>query len=422
MKILLINKFHYPRDGVTTHYFSLAQILEAHGHTVAFFAANHPDTTPNPWQKYFPRYLDLNGSYGLFEKLRLFFTVIYNREAKKKLAALVKEFKPDIAHLHNISYHLTPSIIDALQESGVPIVMTLHDFQMISPNYNLFLRGKVWEGTKPHRYWRCITDRCVKDSYAKSAAAAAEAATSYLRETPKKIDLFIAPSSFIKNKFIEYGFPGRIEVLPNPVPALYRNAPEVKEPASNTGGYFLYYGRLSPEKGISVLLKAVARVKDARLKLCGAGPEEKALKSEAARLGIEKRVKFLGFRQGDELRTIISAARAVVVPSVWYENFPYTVIESMALGKTVIASAIGGIPEIIEDGKTGLLFPAGDSEALQRTLRDLTDERMIALGAAARKRARKLTAERFYADLMKLYQETRVNKSKRYRQVKSKVV
>ncbi|MDP3794431.1 MAG: glycosyltransferase family 4 protein [bacterium] len=401
MRVLLVNKFHYHRDGVTTHYFLLDELLRRHGHEVAYFAANHPQTVRNVWQQHFPEYVDLNALYTLSGKLRVFGRMLYNRQARACLRKLLYGFHPDIAHLHNIYYHLTPSIIDALTHAGVPIVMTLHDYQLISPNYTLFLNGTVWERTRPHRYWRCLTERAVKHSYLKSFAAMCESYLQWLTNAYGGVSLFIAPSAFVKEKFLSYGFRGRMTVLPNPLPAALLARPIA--PQAKRGSYLLYYGRLAPEKGVDVLVKALASQRGVSLNIAGEGPERATLETLAQRLGVRERISFLGFLSHQALQPIIEASRAVVVPSVWYENFPYAVLESMAYGKLVIASRIGGIPEIITHGATGLLFEPGNVEELSQLIGGIDDETVTHIGGAARERVRDFAPEVFYEKLMALY-------------------
>lgn len=362
MNILLVNKFHYPRDGVTTHYFELARLLQAHGHRVAFFSTANPKNIPTPWSKYFVRYRELGEHQGLWSGLSNAYSLIYNGEAKRNLRALLKEFKPDIVHLHNIYYHLTPSIIDEFANQGIPMVMTLHDYKLISPHYNLFLNNKIWEKSKPHRFWAVIKDRAIKHSYSKSAIAALEQYIHYWRKSYDNISLFISPSTFLKNKFKEYGFTESIEVLPNPV---VRRATSVSAAPKE---YFLYYGRLAGEKGIMIILEALARSRDFSLVIAGNGPQRHELVGFVENHRLKDLVTFAGFVQGRRLTRLIQESRGVIVPSLWYENFPYTVLESLAQGKLVLASSIGGIPELIRDGQNGLLFTPGDPEALHHTI------------------------------------------------------
>jgi glycosyltransferase involved in cell wall biosynthesis len=237
--------------------------------------------------------------------------------------------------------------------------MTLHDYQLISPNYNLFANGKIWEASKPDKYWRCVADRCVKNSYIKSLVCALEAYWYGFLKIYEKIDLFISPSKFLINKFKEFGFKKEIVYLPNPLFA-------GKEKLSNKTdeSYILYYGRLSAEKGIGDLLSAYSKLDiKIKLKIAGDGPLRKDLEEKIKEENIIG-AEFLGHLDEEELQKAIIRAELIVAPSRWYENAPYSVLESLALGKIVLASDLGGLPELIKDGRNGFLFPAGKVEDL----------------------------------------------------------
>jgi glycosyltransferase involved in cell wall biosynthesis len=401
----------------------MAEILTAHGHEVAFFSTRNPKNKPTPWSKYFvyaPDFNDPNSS--LLEKIKITFRLFYNFEAKRNLQKLINDFKPDIAHLHNIYHHISPSITGVLQKNKIPMVMTLHDYKLISPNYNLYLRGKIWEASKPDKYWRCFTDRCLKDSYAKSFIAAAE---SYLHQWMRlydKINLFISPSHFLINKFKEFGFKREIVYLPNPF-----LLPE-KVSVASADKYIFYYGRLSAEKGIEDLLRAYGKLKSEvalrsrpvlslpkedcngaciKLKIAGSGPLEDELKRIITAEKITG-VEFVGYQTGDTLWQLVAGAEAIVVPSRWYENAPYTIIEAMGLGKIVLATRLGGATELIDDGKNGFLFTAGDIDGLSEKLKYILShpELKNAIGDAAIASVKsKNDPEKFYQVLFGIYQQ-----------------
>jgi len=403
MNILLVNKFHYQRDGVTTHYFDLANILKAHGHNVAFFSTKNANNLPTKWSKYFVTYRDLNQG-GILHSLRNSLALIYNWEAKRKMRSLLTEFKPDIVHLHNVYYHLTPAIMDEVNRQGIPMIMTLHDYKLVSPNYNLFLRGKVWERSKPHKFYRAFIDKAIKDSYAKSFVGVLEQYVHFWRDSYAKINVFIAPSNFLKKTFTEYGFLGNIEVLPNPIKPTRTFLPTLGKKEC-----FLYYGRLAPEKGIMTALQTLARHKDFSLVIAGSGPQECGLKAFVKKNHLEQLVTFAGFQTGKALTTLISESKAVLVPSLWYENFPYTILESLAMGKLVIASWIGGIPELIHDGTNGLLVTPGDAESLYQAITRAKKLPADIFCAAAKRSVSNYNPEQFYKQLMALYAEAQKN-------------
>ena len=419
MKILLINNYHYSRDGVTRAYFDLAEILTAHGHEVAFFSAHSAKESPTEWSKYFVGATDFEGEkIGFLTKLKLIAKGFYNFEAKRNLTKLLREFKPDVAHLHNIYHHLSPSIIGVLKKNNIPVVMTLHDYQLVSPNYNLFSQGKIWEGAKGGKYWRCLTDRCVKDSFWRSFLAMVESYFYQWLGSYGKIDLFISPSQFLIDKFGEFGFKREIIYLPNPFllpsAAISAKAAEGKsffaKAAEDREKYLLYYGRLSGEKGIVDLLRAYAQIKtEVKLKIVGSGPQA----AELAQIVADEKiigVEFLGYQTGDNLWQLVAGAELVVVPSRWYENAPYSAIEPMGLGKIVLASRLGGLTELIRDGENGFLFAAGDASDLTAKLKFILShpELKNSIGAQAIASVKeKNDPEKFYQALLKVYQSAR---------------
>ena len=362
MRILLCSNFYYRRGGDCTYLLALQQLLEEHGHEVAIYSMRHPQNLPCPQEKYFVDFLDyaaLNRQKSPFNALRVLKRSIWSRQARRNISKLIADWRPGIAHFQNIHAYLTPSIIGPLEAAGVPIVWTLHDYKLICPNDNFFSRGRVCEECKGGRFWRCTKNRCKKGSLAASFVATLEAYIHRTLHLPRRISRLIAPSEFLKNKFIEFGWPADLlAVLPNFLPAMPQSVtPPVK-------GYGLYLGTLLSTKGVDVLIQALAQVPGQEFHILGDGVEREHLEKMAAELGLQSRVFFRGFLRGEELNAVIAGASYAVMPSVWYENGPYSAMEMMAQGKPLIASNIGGIPELVRDGETGLLFPPGDAVAL----------------------------------------------------------
>ncbi len=370
MKILLINKYHYLKGGAERCYFDTAKLLQEAGHEVAFFSMKGDENVSTKWSKYFIDRIDYDDLPTIKSKIKASLSLVYNFSAKRRLKRLIKDFKPDVAHLHNIYHQLSPSIIDALRREGVPMAMTLHDYKLICPNYKMLVRGKVWEKSKPDRYYRCFLDKCFKDSYFKSLLVTLEA---YLHnkifKTYDKVDVFISPSRFLKKKFKEFGFANKIEYLPNPFFA--RNKADTKR--SKEGDFILYFGRLSQEKGVGALIRAFSNLDtDLKLKIAGVGDKEKALKKEAKKLD---KVDLLGFCKDEKLDNLIKKAVFIVVPSRWYENAPYSVVEAMGAGKVVLCSDLGGLPELVQDGYSGFIFRAFSEQDLEDKMRYIIDKR-----------------------------------------------
>lgn len=400
MKILLINKYFFLRGGSETSYFNTAKILRRNGHQLSFFSMSHPLNFQTDDSKYFIPEVDFDKPSTLAEKLKFTAGILYSSEAKKKLSTLIDRASPDIVHLHNIHHQISPSILHTLKKRGLPVVMTLHDYKMVCPVYTLLNRGQVCERCAGKKFFNCAVYRCCKGSFAKSILNTLE---MYLHHTIlhiyEQIDVFISPSRFLKNKLEEMGFKGDMHHLTNFVD------PEDFVPSySWEGNTILYFGRLSREKGISTLLQAVHGL-PVVCKIFGEGPEKGGIKKEIEELGAAN-VVMCGFVSQDRLRKEIQKSMFVVLPSQWYENNPFSILESFALGKPVIGSKIGGIQELIEDYKTGLTFEPGNAEELKKNILYLINnsEKISHLGRNARNFVEQTcNPNRHYKELMNIY-------------------
>jgi len=404
VRILMVQTFHYYRGGDSTYMLSLSRLLEEKGHEVVPFAMEHPRNLPSPYARYFVSEVDFpdllsKASPGAAWKVAT--RSIYNGEARSKIAALADEVKPDVAHFHNIHAHLTTSIVSPLRARGIPIVWTLHDYRLICPNTSLLSGGEICERCIPNRFHEAILRRCKKGSLPASFVAMLATLYDRLARIPARIDRFITPSNFLRSKLLEGGFdPARVVCVPNFVDlALYTGLPEED--------YFCYLGRLSQEKGLDILIRAVAGLDAGRLLVVGDGPEEEALRKLAAELKTS-RVEFAGYRSGEELRRILAQSQFVVLPSRWYENLPFAVMEAFASSKAVVASRIGGIPEMVEDGVNGLLFPMGDEGSLAACLARMLGDRRLReeMGRRGREKAERLyEREGHYAEIERIYRD-----------------
>lgn len=400
MKILLINKYHRQYAGPERMYFDTAKMLTDAGHEVAFFAMQHPKNVATQWSKYFVPEVDyLEGEkVSLWQKIKIAQNIIFNFQAKKQLEQLIDEFQPDVAHMWNIYHQLSPSIIWALKKKKVPMVLTLCDYKLASPNYSLFVRGQIWHHSSG---WRCIADRCVKDSYAKSFVCAVEQWVHRALGTFGQINVYLGLSQFLINTFKDLGFPYPIQLLEQPLIPL----PDVSQPLSPVPrNHFLYFGRLSHEKGIATLIRAFSLLKgDEQLSIVGFGPEEEGLKELVRELGVAGKVSFLGPVYGDDLKQILARTTAVVVPSEWYENTPYSLLESLAAGTVVIAARVGSLPEKVRDGENGLLFEPGNAEDLAQTIEKLQTLDLERLRDNARHSVLSMDQETYFRSLMEIY-------------------
>jgi len=391
MKILEINKYHYPKGGSERHYFDVSQVLREKGHKILFFSTKNKNNIEN--HKHFAK----DVSFSAFNLINIF-RFFYNFESAKKLQDLIDVERPDIAHLHNIYHQLSPSIIHVLKKNNIPMVMTLHDYKIICPNYKLFHKGLICEKCKNGKYYNCVLNKCVKNSFFKSLLVSIEA---YLHNQILKsydlIDFFIAPSEFMKKKCVEFGVNEKKIITINNFVNFEANSYSQKE------DYLLYFGRLSEEKGIEVLLRAMLKLHDYKLKIVGAGENLPVLRALVSELCLENKVEFLGAKHNDDLLNIVNDAQAIIIPSIWYENMPMNLLEAMSMGKIVIASNIGGIPEIISDGKNGFLFESGNSEELAEKIKNLSQYDLNNFKKCAKNTVKKYSKDDYYFKISQIF-------------------
>ncbi len=400
MKILLANKFFYLKGGSERTFFEEARLLEEKGHQVVFFSMQDEKNFSSSQSGYFIDGIDYDSPLGPVRNITRILKLFYSLEAKKKLEALILRERPDIAHLHNIHHQISPSIIHVLKKHGIPVVMTLHDCKMVCPAYTMTRNGRPCEECAAGRYYRCFLHRCTKGSYLKSMVNMME---MYLHHRILRIyegvDVFISPSRFLKDKLRGMGFNRNIITLANPI-----DAGSYQPEYDNPGRTFCYLGRLSPEKGIFTLVEAMVGL-DADLKIIGDGPLKSRLASKIES-GKRTRIHLAGYKAGEELKAEVGNCLAVIVPSECYENYPYTILESFALGKPVIGSRIGGIPELVIDRETGFTFAPGDPADLRSRLKAILDnhDRVIKMGRNAREFiVANNKPEQHYQQLMEIY-------------------
>ncbi len=400
VEILLVNKYFWLKGGSERVFFAEAELLKTKGHELVFFSMKDQKNFSSPDAVYFVDHVDYENPAVWGRKIRQSMNILYSSEAVRKMRRLLRDHKPDIVHLHNIHHQISPSILDALHEYHIPAVMTLHDFKLVCPVYSLLSNGSLCQSCAGGRYYRCLIKRCNKKSYAKSLVNAVE---MYLHHNflhiYDRIQAFVSPSLFLKDKMREMGFKREIIFLPN-----FIKAAEYEPCYTWAERSIIYFGRISAEKGILTLIRAVEGL-DVALTIIGDGPLKTSLESEARRGG-RTDIRFRGYKTGGELKREIVKAMFAVLPSECYENNPRSVIEAFALGKPVIGSRIGGIPELVRDGRTGLTFTPGNSDDLKDKIYYLlTRPGMITeMGRNARSYIeRELTPEKHYNDLMEIY-------------------
>lgn len=360
MKLLSLNSYHYRRGGSDAVYFSTSEMFEKAGWEVACMSMHHPKNVDSPWSKYFADEIEYGFEYSLPRKVLLASRAIYNLQAQDRLEALLKVFKPDVAHAHCLYHHLSPSVLRTLRKHGVPVVLTAHELKTVCPAYTMRNHNGVCEECKSGSYLPLLKNRCIKGSLAASAVVFLEASLQRTMDVYRDcVDVVACPSQFYQAKLAEWGWPEhKLRYVPN-----FFDTGRPLE-AAPPGERFLFFGRLSQEKGLGTLVKA-ARASGIALDLIGEGPQRAELELLAA--GADN-IRFLGYRSGDALWDALRDCRAVVLPSEWYENAPMSVLEAYSFGKPVIGANIGGIPELVTEGKTGWLFPSGDAPALAQVL------------------------------------------------------
>ncbi len=411
MRILQVNKFNYLRGGADKYFLDISEALKKSGHEVAIFSMKHPKNLPSDYEKYFVSRVSFNEKLGFKNIFKIFIRVIYSPEALIKFKRLVKDFKPDIIHLHNIYHHLSPSILSVAKKNKIPVVMHLHDYKLICPNHTLFVKGKYCDRCLGHKYFNCFKNKCLKDSYLASLLVALEMFIHHrvLKIYQRRITLFIAPSKFMIDVCHSFSWPKDKFVLAyNPYSRELNSQPETDFVKSNKEEeYLLYFGRLGKEKGLDVLLEAVFKT-NYNLKIVGEGEEADKLKEMLRKeelKGPKFKVEFLGFKKGEELKDLIIKARAIVMPSIWAENMPLSLLEAMSLRKVVIASRIGGFPEMIENGVNGFLFKPGDVSALVGIIKKLATCDVASLGLKAQERVKNLSLENNLTEILKIYNQ-----------------
>src|SRR4030042_4706745 len=415
MKILLVNKYHYLRGGDCKYVFGLARLLEKKGHMIRHFSMHHPQNFKYDHDDDFVSYVDFleeSKKRGINSKLRVVSRMLYSKEARNKFRKVLNEFKPNIIHLNNIHKHLTTSILLEANKQKIPIVWTLHDYNIICPNILFMSKNAICEKCKKRKYLARIIERCSNNSIAASSIIAIEQLLHNIQGIEARINYFISPSLFLKNKFVEYGFAEKkILVLPN----FYESSKIQLKRNIFRNRYYLFLGRISAEKGIATLWKA-ARDANINLVIAGQGP----LKEELEKSFASQKIKFVSYTSGKELISLRRNAWFVVVPSEVYENNPFSIIESFADRVPAIGSRIGGIPELIKENVTGFLFNYGNVQQLKELLvktSKLSISQRNRLGSNSRKLVEKNNnPDHYYSELMKIYNKAILEEKSKWKQ------
>lgn len=356
-QLLSINNYYYRRGGSETVFFEHNRVFEQAGWDVTPFSMHHRLNESSAWEGDFVSDSSPEGSESALSKAARAARAIYNVEAARRLRARLRASRPDVAHAHNIYHQLSPSVLVELRRAGIPTFLTLHDLKLACPAYKMYARDEVCERCRGGALRNVVKQRCIKNSTAMSALVWLESTLHrWLDVYNKTVTQFVVPSRFFLGKFAEWGIDtSRFIHVPNSVDV------DALVPHGEPGDAFLYLGRLVPEKGVDTLVRAAALAR-VRLRIVGTGPEEPMLRALADSVGAA--VTFSGYLSGSALHDAVCAARAVVIPSQWYENAPLSVMEASALAKPIIGADIGGIPELIRPDDTGIVFRSGNIDSL----------------------------------------------------------
>lgn len=364
MRVLIINKFLHPNGGSETYIFSIGRQLQEMEHEVQYFGMEHKGRIVGNSVESYTADMEFHG--GGLGKVLYPLKILYSFEARKKLRAVLKDFKPDVVHLNNINFQLTPSVIDEVKafDKNIRIVYTAHDGQWVCPNHLMRIPSTGERCTRciDGKVSSCTKHKCIHNSKVKSLLGTMEARLYAIKGTYKKVDLIISPSEFLAEKLSHNkDLKGRIVALHN-----FVEFPDVYT-GSAKRDYVLYFGRYDIEKGIKVLVEACRQLPEIDFVFAGKGDLE-------AEVDSCENIKNVGFKNSDEIKQLIQNARFTVFSSIWYENCPFSVIESVVNGTPVVGSNLGGTPELIEDGKTGVLYNADDVDELTEVIRSLWND------------------------------------------------
>ena len=398
MKILMVNKFLYPKGGSETYILKLGEILVSRGHQVQYFGMQNEKNTVGNEMEAYVSYQDF--STGIRKNLMAPFRIIYSVEARKKIRMVLDSFQPDVVHLNNIQFHLTPSIILETEEyrssTGrvVKIVYTAHDYQLICPSHGLFDSNfKICEKCLGGNYTHCLRTKCIKNSRAKSLLGMMDAYFWKWSKAYTYIDTIICCSNFLKTKLdAQERFRCKTVAIHNFVDEILALEVEKED-------YVLEFGHLSREKGSLTLLEVAKRMPEKRFVFAGYGAAETEIDSV-------QNAEYVGFKTGRDLEMLIRRAAISVCPSEIYENCPFSVIESQMYGTPVVVSRMGGAPELLDEGITGELFTAGNPDDLEGKLHKLLDNPPFLIQCSNNCLKKNFeTPDSYYEQLMKIYGE-----------------
>jgi len=405
MKILYCNKYNFGFSGTEAYLFEAMELMRSRGHEVALFSMADSRGQATAYDHHFVPLTDFKRADGLAKRARLGMQAIYSLEARKKIGAMIADFRPEVAHVRNIYHHLSPSILWEMKSRGLPVLYHLNDFKLICPSYNLVSSsGEACERCKGGKFWNIVRERCYAGGMAASTVLAAEA---YLHQKlgtyAECVDLILTPSAFAKQKLIENNWPSaKVQVLSH-----FQNLPLRSTSHPGNSAPILYFGRLSPEKGVQDLLAAMVQLPSVKLNIAGDGPMRAELEGKVQKLGLNN-VRFLGHISGPSLEDLIADCQFTVFPSRAYETFGKSILESYAHGRAVIASDLGSRREVVKDGETGILYPVKNVDQLAEAIALLYDRPSLSkrMGETGRDLVRdRYSQEEHFTQLSQIYED-----------------
>lgn len=397
MKIVLAGQNYWVNGGSDKVMIEHEKILQARGHDVIPFASASEQSLPTKWAKYFPK--DVSFSQPKASDL---LNYIYSMESKRKISALLDASKPDIVHCNIYYGKLSSSIIGEIKSRGIPLFQTLHEYKSVCPTYAMQNNGVYCNACSGFKFYNSVLKQCNSNSFSRSLLSMVESYVSLLNGSINKFDKFIAVSDFLRNEVVSMGMPkDKVVTIHNPIDTISKTM------SFKNDGYFLYYGRIELNKGLLELLSVFENLPSKKLVILGGGGKLDYIQSIVAKKNLSN-IKILGHKTGVELEQWIKNSYSVLVPSTCTETFGLSAAEAMAYGKPVIASDIGGLPEVIGREGAGILCPPGDIDALSNAVNYLSSNTSIAddMGKNARDRVEKLFShEAYYKKILALYEE-----------------
>lgn len=408
MNILLITNNLYPTGGDWTYVNSVANIYKQRGHKVYLWGQANDKNVYHENEEFFVSLLDTKKSRNKYgSAISILKRSIYSNEAYTKLVSFLEKFQIDIAQINSINIGLTPSVIEALYSKRIPIIWRILDYKPICPTIHLMRNNRVCEDCKGGKYYRCIFNKCKNNSITDSVAVALETSINIKKDYYKHVNFLSFQNNFTCSVFKQWKFPMNGScVINNPYSV------ENITPSDTVGDFVLYFGKTEVNKGVMTLLRSALKNRDIKYIIVGVGSQDDLIR-EFIKTNYLNNVSFVGPKWGAEMESLIARCAFIVVPSEWYEPSPYVILQAYSHGKTLIASRMGGIPEMVIDNNTGVLFEAGNEEDLAVKTRELFNSKRLLLeyGKNGRNEVEmNYSPDKYYDKTMELFRHILENK------------